>query len=105
MTPSQGTPLAPGLETLIEKARADLAQRLAISASDIAVLEATGVTWPDSSLGCPQEGMAYMQVLTPGYLIRLSAGGQAYEYHASRRSEAVYCQNPMPPVEGTPVDV
>jgi hypothetical protein len=104
MTPSQGTPLAPGLETLIEKARADLAQRLYVSTSEIAVLEATSVTWPDSSLGCPQEGMFYTQVLTPGYRIKLGAADREYEYHTNERESFVLCINPSPSLPGMPLD-
>ena len=102
MTPSPSNNV--GLQNLINKATADLAQRLSVPIDDITVLESTTVTWPDGSLGCPQEGMAYAQVLTPGYLIRLQAGEQVFEYHASRRTEVVYCEKPMPPVEGTPLD-
>jgi hypothetical protein len=105
MTPAPDTPLAPGLQSLVEKAKADLAQRLSISASDITVLDAASVTWPDASLGCPQEGMLYAQVLTPGYLIRLQTGDQEFEYHASRGTTVIFCENPMSPVEGTPGDV
>jgi hypothetical protein len=101
MTPTPPTTGA-GLESLIETAKADLAQRLSISVDDIVVLEATSVTWPDASLGCPQEGMAYAQVLTPGYLIRLQVQEQEFEYHASKGTTVVYCENPMPPVAGTP---
>ena len=104
MRPTQGTPLAPGLQSLIEKARVDLATRMAIPVEEIVVAEATSVTWSDSSLGCSQEGMAYAQVLTPGYLIRLQAGDQEFEYHASRGTEVVLCEDPKPPVEGTPLD-
>ena len=25
--------------------------------------------WPDSSIGCPQPGMAYSQIITPGYIL------------------------------------
>jgi hypothetical protein len=25
--------------------------------------------WPDSSIGCPQPGMAYSQIITPGYIV------------------------------------
>lgn len=30
------------------------------------------VLWNDSSLGCPEEGKFYEQVLTPGYQVQLS---------------------------------
>jgi hypothetical protein len=105
MPPVLPTPADAGLQSLIEKAKADLGQRLSVSAEDIIVLEARSVIWPDGSLGCPQEGMVYAQVLTPGYLIRLQVGDQEFEYHASRGTEVVHCEYPMPPVEGTPGDV
>lgn len=104
MTPTLPTP-ASSPQTLIERAKTDLAQRLSVPVNDIILLQAESVTWPDSSLGCPEEGMLYTQVLTPGYLIRLQAGDREFEYHAGRSTEVVYCEDPMPPVEGTPGDV
>ena len=38
-------------------------------------------TWPDASLGCPEPGMMYAQVLTPGILVVLSYGGELHRYH------------------------
>jgi len=70
-----------GMESLIEKAKADLAQRLSISANQIDLIEAKAVTWPDASLGCPQPGMSYIQVPQDGALIVLQAVGSTYEYH------------------------
>lgn len=105
MTPSLPAPADAGLQRLIETAKEDLAQRLAISAKEIILLEATSVVWPDASLGCPQEGMAYAQVLTPGYLIRLEFGNQEFEYHANKGTYIIYCENPTPPVPGTPADI
>ena len=96
------TPDTPGLEILIEKAKADLAQKLTISVAEINIMEATAVTWPDSSLGCPQEGMAYAEVLTPGYLILLEYSGNTFEYHASSRDTIITCENPSPPIPGDP---
>lgn len=103
-TPTQPTPADPVLRSLIDEAKTDLAQRLSLPVEQITLLEAAAVTWPDGSLGCPEEGMAYAQVLSPGYLIRVEAGGQEYEYHASR-STVFYCQNPSPPVSGDAPDV
>jgi len=102
---TQTLPADAGLQALIDKAMADLSQRIAVPIDEIILLEATSVTWPDGSLGCPQEGMVYAQVLTPGYLIRLQSRDQEFEYHTSKGTEVVYCENPMPPVEGTPGDV
>lgn len=100
--PTSPLPVDAGLQNLIEKARADLANRLTVSANEISLVEATSVTWPDSSLGCPQEGMVYTQVLTPGYLILLEQGGNTFEYHASSGDTIVTCDNPSPPVPGSP---
>jgi hypothetical protein len=101
---SPATPQSTGtvLQKLIESSRQDLAKRLSVPVEEIVLLEAVGVTWPDSSLGCPQEGMAYAQVLIPGYLIRLQAGNAEFEYHAGKGSTVIYCENPVPPVPGMP---
>lgn len=102
MTPSTTVPSsASGLRYLVEKARADLAQRLSISISQINLVDAKEVVWPNSSLGCPQPGMVYAEVLTPGYLIILNADDKEYEYHASKGTYVVYCDNPTPPIPGT----
>ena len=98
------TPAFSDLQKLIEKAKEDLAQRLSVPVNQINVVDAQEVLWPDSSLGCPEKGMAYTQVLTPGYLIRLESGGQEFEYHASRKT-FIYCVNPSPPVPGASPDI
>lgn len=102
MMPIPVTPNTPNLQSLIDKAKNDLAQRLSISITQINVVDAKAVTWSNSSLGCPQPGMAYAEVLTPGYLILLNANGQNYEYHAGKGPDVLYCENPLPPVEGMP---
>lgn len=88
------------LTTLIETAIEDLAGRLSIPADQIELREAADVTWPDSSLGCPQPGMAYAEVLSPGYLVRLNANGLDFEYHAGKNGDIFLCNNPTPPIPG-----
>ena len=100
MTPTPLTPVSPQLQNLIDKAMEDLAQRLSISASQINIIDAREVVWPNSSLGCPQPGMMYAEVLTPGYLILLNTNGVSYEFHAGRNSDIFLCENPAPPVPG-----
>jgi hypothetical protein len=79
MTPSLPVPSDPGLQSLVQRTKEDLANRLVIPTDEISFVETTEVEWPDSSLGCPQPGMDYLQVITPGYLIRLEANVQMYE--------------------------
>lgn len=84
--------MPPNSETALKAALADLAKQTGLPASDIAVLSVEAVEWSDSSLGCPQEGFMYAQVITPGYLIMLSGQGQTYEYHTDQGQNVVLCQ-------------
>lgn len=91
-TPGLGGPtVEPALEHRVEEARRDLAARLGIELAEIRVVEARTVTWPDSSLGCPEPGRMYLQVLTPGYRIILEARGERYTYHAGRQGPPFLC--------------
>ena len=85
------TSYKPGLQVLIEKTQEDLAQRLSVPITQITLDEATEVEWSDSSLDCPQPGMEYLQVITPGYRIVLQVNNQSYEYHTNRDAYFVYC--------------
>ena len=88
------TPSDPALQGLIQKTREDLAQRLSILITQISLVEATEVEWSDTSLGCPQPDMAYLEVITPGYRILLQADTTVYEYHSNKDAYFVYCENP-----------
>lgn len=97
-------PAIPGLQPVIEKAKGDLSQRAGIPPSQINVIEARQVFWPDASLGCPQPGMTYAQTEVSGYLIILEANGNPFEYHANIHNYVFYCENPTPPVPETPTN-
>ena len=88
-----------GLRPFIDQATEDLAARLAIDPADIEALSAVLVTWPDSSLGCPQPGMQYAQVLTDGSIIELGVGvGDdmvVYRYHTGGSSGPFLCDQPL----------
>jgi hypothetical protein len=99
MNPTLPTPSAPGLEGLIETAKQDLAQRLSIQTSDIVLVDAKEVVWPDGSLGCPQPGMMNIQVLTPGYFIQLEVNGKYYIYHTNKTDRIVRCKNDLGDLE------
>jgi hypothetical protein len=91
-------PPVEGSNAVVELARADLAQRLGISADQIGVHSVEPVEFPDASLGVPEPGKIYAQVITPGYVIELSASGQVYRYHASdKRVVAVPSDEGQPP--------
>ncbi|MBA3604412.1 MAG: hypothetical protein H0W46_00265 [Acidimicrobiia bacterium] len=80
---------------------ADLAARESVDPGAITVVGEENVTWPDSSLGCLEPGMAYMQVLTDGVRLVLELDGTRFEYHAGgSRPEPFFCPNPSPPAAG-----
>ena len=80
----------PGAEEVVKAALRDLADRIKIASADIRVKDVQAVEWPSTALGCPQPGMMYAQVITPGYKIILTASGKDYAYH-SDKSRVVYC--------------
>ena len=85
--------LPPGSEQAVAAAIEDLAGQSGIAATgEITVQSVEPVEWHDASLGCPQEGMMYAQVITPGFLVILEAGGEQYEYHTNQRDTVVLCQ-------------
>ena len=92
MTASASTPAASGLENFIEKAKADLAQRLSIPVTQISLVDAKAVVWPDSSMGCPQPDMLYKQVPADGALIVLQVEKKVYEYHVGGSRGLFLCE-------------
>jgi hypothetical protein len=89
-----GTP-GTGTGDIAEQARADLADRLGVPASDITVVSSKPVTWSDASLGCPKPGMFYAQVLTDGTQTILEYDGRKYAYHSGGQKTAPFlCEHP-----------
>ena len=64
-------------------AREDLLSRVELSAGKVKIKAAEAVEWGDTSLGNPEPGMVYAQVVTPGLILVLEDGtsGSTYTYH------------------------
>lgn len=73
----------PGAEGVVLKAKEDVARRLGTEVSAVRVQQVESQDWPDTSLGCPEPGRAYAQVITSGYRLVLTVGSQTYVYHTS----------------------
>ncbi|MDX1435379.1 MAG: hypothetical protein R3335_01115 [Anaerolineales bacterium] len=84
----------PGLEPLVESAKAMLGEKLGIEDSQIQVLEARSVVWPDAALGCPQPDMNYIQIPHDGALVRLLAMDTEYRYHSGGNRGLFLCETP-----------
>ena len=89
-TPTPATATVPSeIET---EARKLLASELGAGEADFTLVSSEGVQWSDASLGCPQEGYAYAQVLTPGHKLVFDLGGTSHAVHAnSDGSHMVLC--------------
>lgn len=92
MTAAQNMEAIPGSEEALAAALADLSEKSGIAAGEITLVSMEEVEWNDASLGCPQEGFMYAQVITPGYLIVLEAQGEEYEYHTDKSANVVLCE-------------
>jgi len=90
--PTSGSPIVGEVpQEMLNDAIADLAERLEISTEEITVIQAHAVEWNDGSLGCPQPGMMYIKVITPGFRVVLLAKDQMFDYHTITNSQFILC--------------
>jgi hypothetical protein len=80
------------MKAMSELARQKLAEELEISVDQIKVVTADPTYWSDTSLGCPQPGMTYSQIVTPGYRVTLVVGNTLYTYHTDTKQTVVRCE-------------
>ncbi len=94
--PESGTPAPASSEAVpagIEAAaRMLLSEELEVDEGDFNLHSSEEAEWSDSSLGCPEEGMAYAQVITPGFKLVFGRAGTSYSVHTnSDGSHMVVC--------------
>lgn len=63
---------------------------------EIKIVLVEQVTWPDTSLGCPEPGKFYAQVLVPGYRIVVEVRGRKFEVHTDLSGRVVICTSCFP---------
>ena len=59
---------------------------------DVSIQSAAAVDFRDASLDCPQPGMAYAQMITPGHKIMVVSKGELYDVRVAR-GQAMICEN------------
>lgn len=74
---------------LVSRAQDELAAELGVTPEEIDLVSVEEVDWPDASLGCPQEGMMYAQVITPGYRFLLGLNDETHEFHSSLQADGL----------------
>ena len=78
-----------GIETAARKLLAD---EVGVGERGFILDSTESVQWSDASLGCPQEGQGYAQVITPGYKLVFDLAGTPYEVHSNvDGSQMVIC--------------
>ncbi len=76
--------MAMSREDAVKRARVDLAGRLGVAEDEIKEDSVEDTDFPDASFGAGAPGEMSAQMITPGWRIRLRAGGKVYEYRANR---------------------
>lgn len=77
-------------EEAVERARQDLAARIAVKESDIKADAVEDVDFPDMALGATAKGEMSGQMITPGWRIRLHANGNSFEYRATKQQVRLF---------------
>lgn len=91
---------------LINRALADLSSRagITITLNDLNSWRWTQSNYPDTSLGCPQAGIGYAQVLTNGYQFVFVYNGATFDYRAAANGSALFlCSGPATVPVATPI--
>ena len=71
-------------DSAVERAKADLAERLNVSADEIKEVSVSESDFPDMSLGAPVEDEMSAQMISSGWQINLAADGEKYDYRADK---------------------
>ena len=69
----------------------DAAKRFNVAESAVVLARAEQLTWSDGSLGCPEPGRMYTQMLVAGFRVVATTGAGALTYHTDSRGIAVTC--------------
>jgi hypothetical protein len=100
------------VEQVRNAAIAHLSTTTGIAQDAITVVSIEEREWPSSALGCPQPGMMYLEVITPGYLITLEAQGETFNVHTDAEGanvivceEDVEARGDQPEARPTPTPV
>jgi hypothetical protein len=87
-TPSEPQPMEAELSNeMLEQIIRHAAERTGVDPGSVEVVSITEEMFNDSSLGCPKPGEFYTQVITPGYIVIVRAGGAELDYRVGTQPE------------------
>jgi hypothetical protein len=80
-------------DTVIQAALDAASAQLGVPSDNLLVVMTAQRDWSDSSLGCPEPGRAYAQIITPGFIVTIDTDDLATEIqaHTDRGVRAVIC--------------
>jgi hypothetical protein len=70
---------------------ADAAKRFKVAESAVVLAQAEKVTWSDASLGCPEPGRMYAQMLVEGFRITAKTSAGSLIYNTDGGGNVVSC--------------
>jgi len=80
------TDLPEGVETAIKQA---VSAQTNVDVEEIEILEAEEQEWPNACLGLAEEGEVCAEVITPGWEVRVEAGGEEYVYRTDEEGTTI----------------
>jgi len=90
-------------EGILSEIISDLVERSGSERADIQLVRAEAAVWDDGSLGCPEPGEFYIQILINGYWVVLEVEGVVYDYRVTDKGSFKMCKSGNPMLEFTPV--
>lgn len=92
---AEAVPLPAGFpDSLLEEIISDASDRTGTPEQSVEVVSVEASTFGDTSLGCPEEGKMYAQVITPGFTVILDAEGEELDYRVAEGSGTfILCEN------------
>jgi hypothetical protein len=95
-------PLSPGVDptgkpvvlpkSVLDPILSDAAKRSGVALDQLVVVTSLSITWSDSSLGCPEPGQAYTQVILEGYRVSIRAATTTYDYRGAGMTGFKLCK-------------
>lgn len=89
------SPLAPDVKPIVDTLRPLVAEETGDKPDELRVISIEETMWRDTSLGCPEPGKAYAQVMVSGWrVIFENAAGERYDVHTAEDPHRfVICKN------------
>ena len=85
-------------QAILESILKEAAAQAKVDRDQLVIARAQSVVWSDGSLGCPEPGMMYTQMLVNGYWIVVEAAGKQYDFRVGSGGSFRLC----PPGQGQP---